>query len=154
MTTEKTKMTFKESLRAQITRLEEHVQLLERREKSLSDLRQWLEAHQLSVSDLYWMYKQMIKPNGIHDQGKPKVRNRGDADFRQLITEARHKRGWRPEQLAKKVGVSGSSVRFWESGMSVPTERNRRKIVHILGLPAKTGMNATAAMEAAQGAKI
>jgi DNA-binding XRE family transcriptional regulator len=154
MTTEKPKLTFKESLQAQIARLEEHVQLLDRREKALSDLRLWLEAHKLSVSDLYWMYKQLIKPNGIHDQGKPKVRNRGDSNFRTRITVERLKRGWRPEDLAKKVGVSGSSVRFWESGMSVPTERNRRKIVHILGLPAKAGMDATAAMEAAQAAKV
>jgi len=140
------------AMRQQIKQLENQIKRVERREKAMADLGLWLTSRGLDSKDLHFLYKQMNKnpkkPNGAAPT--PQRKNKGDTDFQKRMTAARKKRGWTPENLAKKIGVSGSTIRFWESGYSVPTEKNRKKIVHMLNLPPMSGAEATKAMIAAQ----
>jgi transcriptional regulator with XRE-family HTH domain len=44
--------------------------------------------------------------------------------FKQAIAHARREHGWSQRKLAEKLGVSHSTVAFWEQGKTLPTPMN------------------------------
>jgi transcriptional regulator with XRE-family HTH domain len=44
--------------------------------------------------------------------------------FKQVVVHARRAHGWSQRRLAEKLGVSHSTVAFWEQGKSLPTPVN------------------------------
>lgn len=49
------------------------------------------------------------------------------------IKDFREKKHLTQAQLAKKVGVSLSSVRMWEQEVTKPTDENLKKLLEIMG---------------------
>jgi transcriptional regulator with XRE-family HTH domain len=54
--------------------------------------------------------------------------------FKQAIAHARRGHGWSQRKLAEKLGVSHSTVAFWEQGKTLPTPVNVVDLERILEL--------------------
>lgn len=54
----------------------------------------------------------------------------------QRVGEARSQRGWSPEDLAARAGVTGPTIRSIERGQSDVTTWTLRKLATALGMPA------------------
>jgi transcriptional regulator with XRE-family HTH domain len=54
--------------------------------------------------------------------------------FKQAITHARRGHGWSQRKLAEKLGVSHSTVAFWEQGKTLPTSVNVVDLERVLEL--------------------
>jgi DNA-binding XRE family transcriptional regulator len=159
----------KDDLRERIKEIEARIKQMDRREKTLGDLKKWMAHRKLEAVDLLWMFRQMkpkraakavksklplqpvkerASPGYIMREGRL-VAPKGDPEFRRRIVETRKAKGWNAEAVGKKVGVSKASVTSWEAGRFVPKEEMRVKLLKVLELPAGLGAAATRAMEAA-----
>ena len=58
--------------------------------------------------------------------------------FRQALIHARRGHGWSQRRLAEKLGVSHSTVAFWEQGKSLPTPVNVVDLERVLELESGT----------------
>ena len=54
--------------------------------------------------------------------------------FRQILKHARQQRAWSQRRLADELGVSHSTVAYWERGEGVPAGDNLARLEHILQL--------------------
>lgn len=50
------------------------------------------------------------------------------------IKERRIALGWSVPELAREVGINPNSVREWENGKSMPSERFRRVLLDVIGV--------------------
>ncbi len=58
--------------------------------------------------------------------------------FKQAVVHARRSHGWSQRQLAERLGVSHSTVAFWEQGKSLPNPVNVVDLERALTLRAGT----------------
>jgi len=154
----------KDDLRARIKEIEGRIAQMDRRDKSLVELKKWLVSHKLEISDLAWMLKQMQpqradKPVKSKHPLQPKkaargayfthngklVPAKGDPEFRRAVREARIKQELHVNDVAKKLGLSGNSISNWEAGRYVPSDEARLKLLKVLGLPLSLGAAASKA---------
>lgn len=160
----------KDDLKARIKEIEQRIKQMDRREKAIGDLKNWLANRKLDYTDLQWMLRKMKpvrsdapvksrkplqpqkgKPPGYFMFEGKLVAPKGDPEFRRRILDARKEKNWNTIDVGKKLGVSGSTVSSWEVGRYVPREQMRAKIVKLFDLPEKLGAAASAAMEASFG---
>ena len=50
------------------------------------------------------------------------------------IAQKRHEKGWTQHDLAKKLGLNSKSVKDWESGVSLSSEKTIVKLCHLLNV--------------------
>ena len=55
-------------------------------------------------------------------------------DYGKLIREARQKRGWKQEELARKANEPASTIAHLELGKMVPTKKTAQKLEKVLGI--------------------
>lgn len=144
-------------LRERIKEIEARIKAMDRREKSLTDLKRWLNARKLSPSDLMWMARQMA-PKRAEKAVRSRLplqpgtkKTKGDPKFMAAIRAKRLELDIHPDALGKKIGVSGASVSNWELGRYVPSEASRVAVLKELKLDPNLGREATAAMIKANG---
>ena len=58
--------------------------------------------------------------------------------FRQALAHARQKRGWSQRELARAIGLSQSTVSYWEQGKSLPEPANVVELERVLELESGT----------------
>nr|WP_325297689.1 helix-turn-helix transcriptional regulator [uncultured Dysosmobacter sp.] len=49
------------------------------------------------------------------------------------IRKFRERKGWRQEDLAKKIGVDQGAVSKWECGVTTPYEKHAKKMARMFG---------------------
>ena len=54
--------------------------------------------------------------------------------FRQALAHVRREHGWSQRQLAERLGVSHSTVAFWEQGKTLPTASKVADLERALGM--------------------
>jgi transcriptional regulator with XRE-family HTH domain len=58
--------------------------------------------------------------------------------FRQALTHVRQERGWSQRELARMLGLSQSTVSYWEQGKSLPEPANVVELERVLKLESGT----------------
>ncbi len=56
------------------------------------------------------------------------------AAFQQALRHERKKRGWSQRRLSRALGLSQSTVSYWEQGKSLPEPANAIELEHVLEL--------------------
>lgn len=133
-------------LQERIKELQERIDHMGRRKKTLEEFKTWMHRHKLEVSDVRWMLneikprksrtayvsKKNLQPPAPAKGTKPA---KGDPAFRAAIRQARLDAGLSTKELGKKIGKDGSSIGHWESGRYLPSDESRKALLKILNLP-------------------
>lgn len=83
------------------------------------------------------IYKEGFRSRIHHDfieVGSPLCGNNEQIEFAMAIKNARRSKGMKRSELAKEVGTHNITVFNWETGRSMPSNSNLKKLKQVLGM--------------------
>lgn len=131
----------KEDLRDRIKEIEARIAQLDRREKAVSELKQWLAKRGLDHGDMLWLYRKISPQRADKPVKSKKSLQPKKQALAALLKAKRAERGLSVVEMAKKSGIPTHTIYNWEAANGFPGEDYQKKIAKFFDLPPDLGLS-------------